>query len=249
MGASHAAVLAAEGAAVLVCDILDEQGEDLAARLREQGLDVTYRHLDVTDPEGWESTAAFARELWGTVDVLVANAGMQSFADAPAETLETYERTVAVNQTACFLGLKHIVPLMREAGRGSVVNIASTAGLAGDERQIAYVASKGAIIAMTKAAALDHAAEGIRVNCVCPGLIDSDMAYLYSKDELAGWLDHTPMRRFGRPSEISQVVVFLASDESSFVTGIALTADGGLTIGQQLPLSVQAEQSSAPEVA
>jgi NAD(P)-dependent dehydrogenase (short-subunit alcohol dehydrogenase family) len=116
--------------------------------------------------------------------------------------------------------------------------------VAGDEKQVAYVASKGAIMAMTKAVALDHALEKIRVNAVCPGLIASDMSYLYSQDEQDGWLDHTPMRRYGRADEISQVVVFLASDQSSFVTGIALVADGGLTIGQQLPLGVQAAKAS-----
>jgi NAD(P)-dependent dehydrogenase (short-subunit alcohol dehydrogenase family) len=244
MGAVHARVLAGEGARVLVTDLLDEQGEALAAELRGEGLDVTYRHQDVTDAAGWAHTVAFARDELGGLHVLVNNAGIQSFEDAPNETLEMYEKTIAVNQTSCFLGMKHAIPVMREHGGGSIVNIASTAGVAGDEKQVAYVASKGAIMAMTKAVALDHALESIRVNAVCPGLIASDMSYVYSQAEQDGWLQHTPMRRYGRPEEVSQVVVFLAADESSFVTGISLVVDGGLTIGQQLPLSTQTERAS-----
>jgi NAD(P)-dependent dehydrogenase (short-subunit alcohol dehydrogenase family) len=229
---------------VIIGDVLDDEGDAFAARLRDGGLEVEYHHLDVTQEADWQAITAFARERHGRIDVLVNNAGIQSFASAPDETLEMWEKTTAVNQTGVFLGMKHVIPLMREAGAGSVVNIASTAGIGGDELQIAYVASKGAVMAMTMAAALDHAAERIRVNAICPGLIDSRMAYLYGEDELAGWLEHTPMRRIGQPEEISQVVVFLASDESSFVTGISLVADGGLTLGQQLPLSVQAERAS-----
>lgn len=244
MGAVHARVMAAEGARVLITDILDEPGEELAAALRADGLDATYRHLDVTDPAGWEDAVAFARAELGGIAVLVNNAGIQSFETAPDETIEMYEKTIKVNQTSCFLGMKHVIPAMREAGGGSIVNIASTAGVAGDEKQVAYVASKGAIMAMTKAVALDHALEKIRVNAVCPGLIASDMSYLYSQDEQDGWLDHTPMRRYGQPEEISQAVVFLASDDASYITGISLVVDGGLTIGQQHPLSTQAERSS-----
>lgn len=243
MGASHARVLASEGASVLIGDILDEQGEKLAARLRDDGLDVTYSHLDVTVPADWAAAVQFAAHHRGARLVLVNNAGLQSFAKAPDETIETYEQIIAVNQTGAFLGMKYVIPEMRYNGGGSIVNISSTAGIRGDEQQFAYVASKGALLAMTHAAALDHAAEGIRVNAICPGLIDSDMAYLYAKEDLARWLDNTPMRRSGRPEEISQVVLFLASDASSFVTGIALTADGGLTIGQQLPLGVGAERT------
>jgi 3alpha(or 20beta)-hydroxysteroid dehydrogenase len=245
MGSSHVEVMAREGASVIIGDILDDEGEAFAARLGEDGLDVEYRHLDVTVEADWVATTSFARDRHGRIDVLVNNAGIQSFASAPDETLEIWEKTMAVNQTGVFLGMKHVIPAMRDAGRGSIVNIASTAGIGGDEQQIAYVASKGAVMTMTMAAALDHAAEQIRVNAVCPGLIDSRMAYLYGEDELAGWLEHTPMRRIGRPEEISQVVVFLASDESSFVTGISLVADGGLTLGQQLPLSVQGERARA----
>jgi NAD(P)-dependent dehydrogenase (short-subunit alcohol dehydrogenase family) len=249
MGASHVEVMAREGASVTIADVLDDEGEAFAARLRDGGLAVEYRHLDVTSEADWEAAAAHLRERHGRADVLVNNAGIQSFESAPDETLEMWHKTIAVNQTGVFLGMKHMIPLMRDAGGGSIVNIASTAGIVGDELQVAYVASKGAVMTMTMAVALDHAEEGIRVNAVCPGLIDSRMAHLYGEEELAGWLDATPMRRIGQPEEISQVVVFLASDESSFVTGISLVADGGLILGQQLPLSVQAERARDPKSA
>jgi 3alpha(or 20beta)-hydroxysteroid dehydrogenase len=241
MGASHAAVMAGEGAKVIILDILDDEGEEYAAKLRADGLDVEYRHLDVTREADWQAAVAFARERHGRVDVLVNNAGIQSFKNSPDETLEMWNKTIAVNQTGPFLGMKNVIPVMREQGRGSIVNISSTAAIQADEDQVAYVASKGALSAMTKAAALDHALENIRVNAICPGLVDSRMAYLYGEDEMAGWIDFTPMRRIAQPEEISQAVVFLASDESSYVTGHSLVVDGGLVLGQQLPLSTQRE--------
>lgn len=159
-GASHAERLAAEGARVLACDVLDEEGKATAARLQEAGLDVEYLHLDVTSPDDWARTVEHARTVTGRLDVLVNNAGIIHVNSLLDERPEDWNATLAVNTTGPLLGLQAAVPLMRAGGGGSVINIASVFGVVGAAGYVAYCASKGALIALTKTAALELAEIG-----------------------------------------------------------------------------------------
>jgi len=219
-GASHAERLAREGAAVIAVDVLDDAGEATAARLREDGLDVLYRHLDVTDPEGWRAVADGCDRL----DVLVNNAGIIHVAPLAEERLEDWNRLLAVNATGTLLGMQAAIPAMRTAGGGSIVNVASIFGVTGSEGYVAYTASKAAIIAMTKTAALELAADGIRVNAICPGGVSTPMN---EQEPEGGVVPLTPLGRRAHVSEISGAVAYLASDDASFVTGTELVIDGG----------------------
>jgi len=219
-GASHAERLAREGAAVVSVDVLDEAGEATAARLRDDGLDVTYRHLDVTDPDGWRAIVDGCARL----DVLVNNAGIIHVASLAEERLEDWNRLLAVNATGTLLGMQAAIPAMRTAGGGSIVNVASIFGVTGSEGYVAYTASKAAIIAMTKTAALELAADGIRVNAICPGGVSTPMN---EQEPEGGVVPLTPLGRRAHVSEISGAVAYLASDDASFVTGTELVIDGG----------------------
>ena len=219
-GASHAERLAREGARVVGVDVLDEAGEETAERLRADGLDVGYRHLDVTDPDGWKALVAGCERL----DVLVNNAGIIHVAPLVEETLEAWNGLLAVNATGTLLGMQAAIPAMRAAGGGSIVNVASIFGVTGSEGYVAYTASKAAIVAMTKTAALEHAADGIRVNAICPGGVSTPMN---EREPEGGVVPLTPMGRRAHVSEISGAVAYLASDDASFVTGTELVVDGG----------------------
>ena len=219
-GASHAERLAREGAAVVSVDVLDEAGEATAARLRDDGLDVTYRHLDVADPDGWRAIVAGCARL----DVLVNNAGIIHVAPLAEERLEDWNRLLAVNATGTLLGMQAAIPAMRTAGGGSIVNVASIFGVTGSEGYVAYTASKAAIIAMTKTAALELAGDGIRVNAICPGGVSTPMN---EQEPEGGVVPLTPLGRRAHVSEISGAVAYLASDDASFVTGTELVIDGG----------------------
>jgi len=219
-GASHAERLAREGAAVIAVDVLDDAGEATAARLREDGLDVLYRHLDVTDPEGWRAVADGCDRL----DVLVNNAGIIHVAPLAEERLEDWNRLLAVNATGTLLGMQAAIPALRAAGGGSIVNVASVFGVTGSEGYVAYTASKAAMIAMTKTAALELAADGIRVNAICPGGVSTPMN---EQEPEGGVVPLTPLGRRAHVSEISGAVAYLASDDASFVTGTELVIDGG----------------------
>jgi 3alpha(or 20beta)-hydroxysteroid dehydrogenase len=226
-GEAHARLFAREGARVIAGDVLDGQGEVVAKDLDADGLTADYVHLDVSDPTDWRAAIGFAEERHGRLDVLVNNAGIVSEADAVEESLDGWHRVIAVNQTGVFLGLKHAVPAMRSAGGGAIVNIASTLGLAGSPDYIAYHASKGAVVTMTKSAAITYAGDHIRVNCVCPGMVWSPMTEVLPAFVNAEEIQATPMKRGADPIEISYAVLFLASDEASFVTGAVMAVDGG----------------------
>jgi NAD(P)-dependent dehydrogenase (short-subunit alcohol dehydrogenase family) len=220
-GAAHAERLAREGATVIACDVLDDAGEETAAGLRADGLDVTYRRLDVTSPDDWASAIAACD---GALDVLVNNAGIIHESTVAEETLAAWNRTLAVNATGTLLGMQAAIPALRARGGGSIVNIASVFGVTGSEGFGAYAASKAAIIAVTKTAALELAADGIRVNAICPGGVASPMT---EHDPGGGVVPLTPQRRRAHASEISGAVAYLASEDASFVTGTELVIDGG----------------------
>lgn len=226
-GEAHARLFAREGARVVLSDVLDGQGEVVAKDIDADGFVGEYVHLDVSDPGDWAAAIAIVEERHGHLDVLVNNAGIVSAADAVGETLENWYRVIGVNQTGVFLGLKHAVPAMRRAGGGAIVNIASTLGMVGSQDYIAYHASKGAVITMTKSAAITYVHDRIRVNCVCPGMVWSPMTDVLPPHVNDEEIRATPMKRGAEPVEVSYAVLFLASDEASFVTGAVVAVDGG----------------------
>ena len=227
MGAAHAAALAEAGAAVIVADVLDDVGEATAAALRARDHDVRFAPLDVRDPDAWASAVEIAEAAHGRLDVLVNNAGVITTGGVVDEPLESWDRVIAINQTGVFLGMKHAIPAMRRAGGGAIVNIASVLGVRGASDYIAYQASKAAVLAMTRCAAITYAAEHIRVNAVCPGTIQTPMHDALPADANDEDLERTPMQRVGEAEEVSAAVVFLVGDGASFVTGTALHVDGG----------------------
>jgi 3alpha(or 20beta)-hydroxysteroid dehydrogenase len=230
-GATHARVLAKHGARIVIGDILDAEGAATASRLRDSGLDVSFRHLDVTSPEDWDATVAFAEERFGRLDILVNNAAIFPGANLLDCSAKEWASVIAVNQTGPFLGMQRAVPTMRKNGGGSIINICSVAGTLGTEIAIAYAVSKAAILMLTRAAAVTLAPD-VRVNCVTPGIVDdTEMARALPPDRLRERLATYPMGRAARQEEISAAVVFLASDESSFTTGGELRVDGGALAG------------------
>jgi NAD(P)-dependent dehydrogenase (short-subunit alcohol dehydrogenase family) len=226
MGASHAEHLSSLGASILIADLLDDDGETLSRRLRDNGADVRYLHLDVADESNWDRVVRQAREWWGGLDGLVNNAGITGTPGGPeVEDLNAWSNTIAVNQTGGYLGLRAVVPLMRQRGGGSIVNVSSILGFIGDPDYFAYTATKGAVRQMSRAAALKFADDGIRVNSLCPGMVRTPM----NDEELDAdtYVVNTPMKRMAEPLEVSKAVAFLLSDEASFITGSDLVIDGG----------------------
>ncbi|MEZ5078013.1 MAG: glucose 1-dehydrogenase [Solirubrobacterales bacterium] len=226
-GAAHAARFAEEGASVVLGDVRDDAGKAVAEEIAGRGLSAVYVHLDVTKDEDWRTAVAAAEDEFGKLDVLVNNAGILGMPSLLEETEEHWNQVVAVNQTGVFLGMRAAVPAMKKAGGGSIVNTSSIWGVVGAEEYISYQATKGAVILMTKSAALTHVGDGIRVNSVCPGLVLTPMSAEEGPEVEQAVAEATPMKRGARPEEISNGIVFLASDEASYVTGTELVIDGG----------------------
>jgi NAD(P)-dependent dehydrogenase (short-subunit alcohol dehydrogenase family) len=226
-GAAHGELFAEEGARVLLGDVLDDAGEATARTLADKGHDVSYLHLDVTSPADWAAAVDAAESRHGKLDVLVNNAGIPSNGGLLDITEEHWHRVIAVNQTGVFLGMRAGVPALERAGGGSIVNTTSIWGLIGAEDNIAYQSSKAAVALMTKSAALTYAARGIRVNTVAPGLVLTPMLEEEGPEVERAVAAATPMRRGAQAREISYGVLYLASDESRFVTGTDLVIDGG----------------------
>ena len=231
-GATEAKMFTQEGARVIFGDVRDDEGKKVEAEIRELGGDATYVHLDVTKEADWQAAVQSGIDRFGRLDVLVNNAGILIRRTIEETTLEEWNRVLAVNLTGAFLGTKHAIPAMRQTGGGSIVNISSTAGLvASPQGSAAYTATKGAVRLFTKATAIQHAKDGIRANSVHPGPIETDMIRDTLTDP-AMWqrrMQRLPMGRAGKPEEIAYGVIYLASDESSFVTGSELVIDGGTT--------------------
>ncbi|HEY7007459.1 MAG TPA: glucose 1-dehydrogenase [Jatrophihabitantaceae bacterium] len=226
-GAAHGQLFAEHGARVLLGDVLDDEGGAHAEQLRSAGLDVQYRHLDVTSVQDWQAAVDDAEQRWGKLDVLVNNAGIiGSMRGVVDEDVDAWNAVLAVNQTGVFLGMKHAIPALRRAGGGSIINTCSIWGIRGARDYIAYQASKGAVQLMTKSAAISYAADNIRVNTVVPGRVVTAMSDAEA-DSPNDTLAATPLGRGAEPREISYAVLYLASDESRFVTGTDLIVDGG----------------------
>jgi 3alpha(or 20beta)-hydroxysteroid dehydrogenase len=227
-GASHGQLLAREGARVLLADVLDAEGEALAQSLQQQNLDVGYCHLDVSDDGQWRNAVELAEERFGPVTVLVNNAGIGGKASVSECSNEEWDRVIAVNQTGVFYGMRAVIPAMKRAGNGSIINISSQIGHTGgfEGELVAYVAAKTAVLGLTRNAALTLGPYGIRANSISPGMIDT--ALLGDPVRNQPFVERVPLRRVAQPLEVSHAVVYLASDESSYVTGADLMIDGGL---------------------
>ena len=223
MGETHARALLAEGAQVVIADILDAEGNALAAELGDNAIFV---HLDVTSETSWADAIAAAEAAFGPVSVLVNNAGIAHGAPLEQYTLDMWNQIIAVNQTGVFLGMRAVVAGMKKLRHGSIINISSVEGLRGGAYLHGYVASKFAVRGLTKSAAMELGGFGIRVNSVHPGYIATPMTADIDSRQL-----QIPLHRPGGPEEVSKMVVFLASDDSSYSTGAEFVVDGGMTGG------------------
>ena len=228
IGRATALRFAQEGARVVVGGLTSAE-DATAAEIGERALAV---RVDVSDATQVEALVEAARSRFGRLDVLFNNAGMEGEQGSTANcTLENFDRVIAVNLRGVFLGMKYAIPLLLESGGGSIINNASVAGLVGFPGVAAYCASKGGVIQLTRAAALEYATRGLRVNAICPGVIDTPMIQRFTQGTAAAMAQMTamePVGRLGTPDEVAALALFLASDESSFMTGTALPVDGGL---------------------
>jgi NAD(P)-dependent dehydrogenase (short-subunit alcohol dehydrogenase family) len=231
IGQATALALAAAGAAVVVADIDAMRGEEVAAAIRAHGQRAVFVATDVRDDAQVAAMVARAVEEFGGLDVAFNNAGVEG---TPAVThecsRENWDRTLAINLTGVWTCMRHEIPRMLERGGGSIVNCSSVAGLVGFTTIPAYTASKHAVVGLTRTAALEYAEQGIRVNAVCPGVIDTEMVARFTggrPEAAAAMVATEPVGRLGRPEEIADAVVWLCSDRSSFVTGQAIAVDGG----------------------
>ena len=229
MGESEARLFAREGAQVVLGDILADQGRAAVENIAQQGGSATFVPLDVTREQDWQRAVETAEQTYGRLDILVNNAGIVRMAPLDETSLEAWNEVIGVNQTGVFLGMKHAVPAMRRAGGGSIVNISSIAGLIGLPNIPAYQASKGAVRLLTKNAAVQYATDKIRVNSVHPGRIETPMTAPLAPERREMLLRLTPLGRDGTAEEVAYGVLYLASDESSYVTGAELVIDGGYT--------------------
>ena len=228
MGAEHVRGLVRAGAKVVATDVLDADGAALAAELGDQ---VIYRHLDVTDDASWQSLVAEVDSTFGPIGVLVNNAGIVTFGPIDAMAPSEWQRTIDINLTGVWLGMHHVVPSMKRAGGGAIVNISSTAGLQGYANLGAYVASKWGVRGLTKTAALELGAFGIRVNSIHPGPIRTPMIAGLPDDLAAA----QPIARVGEPAEVTAMLLFILQD-ATYSTGHEFIVDGGAVIGQVTPV-------------
>lgn len=233
IGAATVRELIAHGARVMIAGIEDETGAALADELcAARGADTArFVHADVGALPEVEAMTAAADRVYGRLDILVNNAGVGCFGETPDLAPEQWKRVLAINLDAIYYSCRSAIPLMRRQGGGAIINIASISGMAADYGFTAYAASKGGVINYTRALALDHARDGIRVNAVCPGLIETPMtaAMLAVPAVRQAWVADIPLNRPGRPEEIARLVRFLASVDSSYMTGAIIPVDGGLT--------------------
>ena len=238
LGRTAAELFASEGARVVVADVVD--GDDVISAIDAAGGEATYVRCDVTDSDSVAAAVEHARDEFGALHVLYNNAGvMLSDDDGPENTpLSTYERTMDINVKGVLLGCRHALPLMLASGGGSIVNVASfVAHMGAATPQVAYTASKGAVLAMTREIAVIYARRGVRANALCPGPIMTPLLAKFLSDgaKRERRLVHIPMGRFGEPHEIANGALFLASDESSWMTGQSLVIDGGITAAYVTP--------------
>jgi NAD(P)-dependent dehydrogenase (short-subunit alcohol dehydrogenase family) len=230
MGQSAATIFAREGAQVVVGDLLEAEGRQTVEKIASAGGQARFVKLDVTSEAAWREAVAAAVAAFGKLDVLVNNAGISGTFDPDTQSTEAWDTLMNVNAKGVFLGMKHAIPALQRAGGGAIVNISSISGFVGQDRiHMGYNASKGAVRLMTKSAAVQYAKDGIRVNSVHPGIMPPMRTSKVSADPdwRAKTLRAVPMKREGRVEEVAHAVLFLASDEASYITGTELVVDGG----------------------
>jgi NAD(P)-dependent dehydrogenase (short-subunit alcohol dehydrogenase family) len=240
IGRESALLFAQEGAAIVVVDVNDEAGSKTVEMVRSQEGRAVYVHADVSKATDCEQMVAVAENGFGKLDVLFNNAGVMHHSDDNAVTTEeaVWDLTMNINAKGVFFGCKYGIPALRRAGGGSIINTASFVALMGAATpQIAYTASKGAVLALTRELAIIHARENIRANALCPGPLRTEllMSYLNTEEKKQRRLVHIPTGRFGEAKEIAQAALFLASDESSYITGVDFLVDGGITSAYVTP--------------
>jgi len=231
MGAVEAKLFVSEGARVVIGDILEEEGGRTEAEINEGGGECLFVRLDVTSASDWQRAVEATVARFGKLDVLVNNAGIYRTERVEDTSEELWDQVMEINAKGVFLGTKYAIPEMRKAGGGSIINISSVAGLVGNHMSAAYSSSKGAVRLFTKSTAIQYASEGIRANSIHPGTIETLMTAPMLADEeyRQDRVTRTPLGRLGRPEDVAYGVLYLASDESSFVTGSELVIDGGRT--------------------
>ena len=227
IGAAHARVFAAEGARVVIGDIQEAKGQQVAADVNTNGDEAVFVHLDVTDENDWQNAVHEAVARFGKLTTLINNAGVYWPGGVEEETRDKWQKMIEINQTGVWLGMKTALPALRASGNAAIVNISSLYGLIGSPGSIAYHASKGAVRLMSKAAALEYVRQGIRVNSIHPGQIDTPILAGLTPEQDAQIKEVTPMGRLGRPEEIAYGSLYLCSDEASYTTGTELVIDGG----------------------
>ncbi|MCP2343088.1 SDR family NAD(P)-dependent oxidoreductase [Actinomadura rupiterrae] len=231
IGAATAELFAREGARLMITDVAEKPLRELAGRIEDLGADVAAARLDVSSASEWDEVIHVVRERFGTLDVLVNVAGIVDWPGVEDTAEDAWDRVIDVNQKGTWLGMKAAMPLLRASGNASVINTSSVLGLVGSGAAAAYQASKGAVRLLSKTAAVEYARQGVRVNSVHPGVIATPMIQelLDEQGDRQPDIQRTPMRRAGRAEEIAPAYLFLASDDSSFVTGAEFVIDGGLT--------------------
>ena len=231
LGAAQARILVQEGGLVAIGDLLEKESSELVNEISIGCPNAISMRLDVTSEKDWTEVIDSVIKKFGRLDVLVNNAGIYQRATVDETTADDWDNLMNVNARGVFLGTRAAIPVMKHNGSGSIINISSIAGLVGSMTQAAYNASKGAVRLLTKATAIQYAKDGIRANSIHPGLMETDMLtqVLPSTNDREHRLEITPIPRFGTPADVAYGVVFLASDESSYVTGTELVIDGGLT--------------------
>jgi NAD(P)-dependent dehydrogenase (short-subunit alcohol dehydrogenase family) len=230
MGASMARVFAREGAKVVLADTLEAEGREIAAEITQANGAAIFQKLDVTSDNDWQAAIVATLAAYGKLDILVNDAGISGSAVEDLFDSAAWDRIMAVNSTGTFLGMKYAIPEMKKAGGGAIVNISSISGVTGQRGiHVAYNASKGAVRTLTKAAAVQHGRDNIRVNSVHPGLMPPMRTSGRTADPVvrAKMLEGVPLRRAGEVEEVANAVLFLASDEASYITGVELYVDGG----------------------